>query len=388
MLTIKQIEAAKPKEKSYRLSDSGGLFLFISKGGGKIWRFRYRKDGKEQTHVIGSYPEISLIEARKLHASAKSILATGGSLETTKETPQEKNIITFENVFREWYEFKKEVWSAGYRKEMLSMFNDDVLPIIGEEDIASMDPLRVVDVIRHFESRGAMERASKARRRCGEVFRYAVITGRSKYNPAPDLVDAERGYRKQHYPFLTVDQIPSFNRSLASYSGSIISKTATQVLQYTALRTKELRSMQWSDVDFENKLITISSDVMKNRKPHVVPMSNQVVALMEQLKPVTSAISSFVFPGRNDKRKPISENAVLLVIRQIGFDGLASGHGFRHQFSTILYDSNEFDSKWIEKQLAHSDKNSIRGVYNHAEYLPMRRKMMQWFADYIDEISK
>ncbi|OBU11681.1 tyrosine-type recombinase/integrase [Morganella psychrotolerans] len=387
MLTIKQIEAAKPKEKSYRLSDSGGLFLFISKGGGKIWRFRYRKDGKEQTHVIGAYPEISLIEARKLHASAKSILAAGGELEVKTPELPEKNITTFEIVFREWYEFKKEVWSDRYRKEMLSMFDDDVLPIIGNEDIASMDPLRVVDVIRHFENRGAMERASKARRRCGEVFRYAVITGRSKYNPAPDLVDAERGYRKSHYPFLTKEQIPAFNKALSAFSGSIISKTATQVLQYTALRTKELRSMQWSDIDLKNRVITISPEVMKNRKPHIVPMSDQVVALMEHIKPITEGISHLVFPGRNDKKKPISENAVLMVIRQIGFDGIASGHGFRHQFSTLL-NENGFDRDLIERQLAHVDRNVIRGIYNHAEYLDQRRSMMQWFADYVDEISK
>ena len=387
MLTIKQIEAAKPKEKSYRLSDSGGLFLFISKGGGKIWRFRYRRDGKEQTHVIGAYPEISLIEARKLHASAKSILAAGGELEVKNPELPEKNITTFEIVFREWYEFKKEVWSDRYRKEVLSMFDDDVLPIIGNEDIASMDPLRVVDVIRHFENRGAMERASKARRRCGEVFRYAVITGRSKYNPAPDLVDAERGYRKSHYPFLTKEQIPAFNKALSAFSGSIISKIATQVLQYTALRTKELRSMQWSDIDLKNRVITISAEVMKNRKPHIVPMSDQVVALMEQIKPMTESVSPLVFPGRNDKEKPISENAVLVVIRQIGFDGIASGHGFRHQFSTLL-NENGFDRDLIERQLAHVDRNVIRGIYNHAEYLDQRRSMMQWFADYIDEISK
>lgn len=387
MLTIKQIEAAKPKEKSYRLSDSGGLFLFISKGGGKIWRFRYRRDGKEQTHVIGAYPEISLIEARKLHASAKSILAAGGELEVKNPELPEKNITTFEIVFREWYEFKKEVWSDRYRKEVLSMFDDDVLPIIGNEDIASMDPLRVVDVIRHFENRGAMERASKARRRCGEVFRYAVITGRSKYNPAPDLVDAERGYRKSHYPFLTKEQIPAFNKALSAFSGSIISKIATQVLQYTALRTKELRSMQWSDIDLKNRVITISAEVMKNRKPHIVPMSDQVVALMEHIKPITEGISHLVFPGRNDKKKPISENAVLMVIRQIGFDGIASGHGFRHQFSTLL-NENGFDGDLIERQLAHVDRNVIRGIYNHAEYLDQRKNMMQWFADYIDEISK
>lgn len=390
MLTIKQIEAAKPKDKSYRLADSGGLFLFISKGGGKIWRFRYRKNGKEQTYVIGAYPDISLIDARKLHAKAKSTLANGGELEQKEKKDPELvvNFVTFETVFKEWYEFKKDTWSEGYRKEMLSMFDNDILPIIGNEDVASIDPLKIVDVIRHFESRGAMERASKARRRCGEVFRYAVITGRSKYNPAPDLADAEKGYEKKHYPFLIVSEIPAFNKALSTYSGSIISKIATQVLQYTGARTVEMRTMKWCNVDFDEQVINIDQSVMKGRRKHLIPMSSQVIALMKQIEPITRPLSEYVFAGRNDRRKPISENAVLSVIKRIGYDGIASGHGFRHQMSTILYDSDLFDSKWIEKQLAHVDKNSIRGIYNHAEYLEKRRKMMQWFADYIDEISK
>ncbi|MEQ4671237.1 tyrosine-type recombinase/integrase [Providencia manganoxydans] len=390
MLTIKQIEAAKPKDKSYRLADSGGLFLFISKGGGKIWRFRYRKNGKEQTYVIGAYPDISLLDARKLHAKAKSTLANGGELEQKEKKDPELvvNFVTFETVFKEWYEFKKDTWSEGYRKEMLSMFDNDILPIIGNEDVASIDPLKIVDVIRHFESRGAMERASKARRRCGEVFRYAVITGRSKYNPAPDLADAEKGYEKKHYPFLIVSEIPAFNKALSTYSGSIISKIATQVLQYTGARTVEMRTMKWCNVDFDEQVINIDQSVMKGRRKHLIPMSSQVIALMKQIEPITRPLSEYVFAGRNDRRKPISENAVLSVIKRIGYDGIASGHGFRHQMSTILYDSDLFDSKWIEKQLAHVDKNSIRGIYNHAEYLEKRRKMMQWFADYIDEISK
>lgn len=390
MLTIKQIESAKPKDKSYRLADSGGLFLFVSKGGGKIWRFRYRKESKEQTYVIGPYPEISLLEARKLHAKAKSTLANGGELEQKekKEPLQNVSFVSFEDVFREWYEFKKDTWSDGYRKEMLSMFNDDVLPIIGADDIANIDPVKIVDVIRHFEKRGAMERASKARRRCGEVFRYAVITGRSKYNPAPDLVDAEKGYDRKHYPFLATSEIPEFNRKLKTYSGSVISKIATQVLQYTGARTIEMRTMKWCNVDFDGAVVNIDPSVMKGRRRHLIPMSSQVIELMRQIEPITRPISEYVFSGRSDRRKPISNTAVLAVIKRIGYDGIASGHGFRHQMSTILYDSDLFDSKWIEKQLAHVDKNSIRGIYNHAEYLEKRRNMMQWFADYIDEISK
>jgi len=163
----------------------------------------------------------------------------------------------------------------------------------------------------------------------------------------------------------------------------IVSLVATQVLQYTALRTKELRSMQWANVDFETRLISIDASVMKTRKSHIVPMSQQVVDLLQKLKPISEPVSEFVFPGRNDKKKPISENAILLVIRQIGFEGLASGHGFRHQFSTIL-NENEWPHDAIERQLAHSDKNSIRGIYNHAQYLDKRREMMQWWADWID----
>ncbi|PHM54901.1 integrase [Xenorhabdus hominickii] len=211
-----------------------------------------------------------------------------------------------------------------------------------------IETLVLLKVIRQFEERGAMEQASKARRRCGEVFRYAIVTERAKYNPAPDLVDAMTGYKKKNYPFLTVDQISSFNQALSSYSGSVISKIATQVLQYTALRTKELRSMQWNDVDFDNKLINIEPEIMKNRKPHVIPMSNQVIELLKTLHPITSSISNFVFAGRNDKKKPICENAVLQVIRQIGYDGIASGHGFRHQFSTIL-NEHGFSHDLIER---------------------------------------
>ncbi|MEQ5184316.1 tyrosine-type recombinase/integrase [Providencia alcalifaciens] len=387
-LNVKQVEAAKAQDKPYKLTDGGGLYLNVSTTGAKSWRLKYRFDKKEKLLTIGLYPSVSLSEARKARDKAKDDLANGiDPSDIKKEKKFAKVEDTFTQVFREWFDFKKDTWSEIYRKELLSMFDNDILPIIGKTQVKEADPLELIKVIRHFEDRGAMERASKARRRCGEVYRYAIITGRAKYNPAPDLVDAERGYRKKHYPFLTKEQIPQFNKALRSFSGSIVSKIATQVLQYTALRTKELRSMQWSDVDFETNTISIPAEIMKNGKPHVVPMSKQVIQLMTQMKSMTGDISNFVFAGRNDKRKPISENAVLLVIRQIGFDGIASGHGFRHQFSTIL-NENGFDRDLIERQLAHVDRNAIRGIYNHAEYLDQRREMMQWFADYLDDISK
>jgi integrase len=382
MLTIKQIDAAKPKDKPYRLLDSNGLYLYVPVTGKKVWQLRYKLDGKEKVLTVGKYPLMSLQEARDKAWLAKKDVSVGVDPVKAKKLSVKNN--SFNSIYQEWYEHKKQVWSEVYSTELSRMFQDDILPLIGGMEINEIEPMQILEVIRRFEDRGAMERANKARRRCGEVFRYAIVTGRAKYNPAPDLADAMKGYRKKNYPFLPADQIPAFNKALAGFSGSIVSRIATQVLQYTVLRTKELRSMQWSNVDFETRTITIAEEVMKGRRPHLVPMSDQVISLLEALKPVTQPISRFVFAGRNDKTKPISENAVLLVIRQIGYEGLASGHGFRHQFSTIM-NEHEWPADAIEKQLAHANSGSIRGIYNHAQYMDKRREMMQWWADWLDE---
>ncbi|TGD96016.1 integrase [Salmonella enterica subsp. enterica serovar Poona] len=382
MLTIKQIDAAKPKDKPYRMLDSNGLYLYVPVTGKKVWQLRYKLDGKEKVLTVGKYPLMSLQEARDKAWLAKKDVSVGVDPVKAKKLSVKDN--SFGSIYQEWYEHKKQVWSEVYSTELSRMFQDDIMPLIGGMDINEIEPMQILEVIRRFEDRGAMERAIKARRRCGEVLRYAIVAGRAKYNPAPDLADAMKGYRKKNYPFLPADQIPDFNKALAGFSGSLVSRIATQVLQYTALRTKELRSMQWSNVDFETRTITISEEVMKGRRVHLVPMSDQVVSLLETLKPVTQPISGFVFAGRNDKTKPISENAVLLVIRQIGYEGLASGHGFRHQFSTIM-NEHEWPADAIEKQLAHANSGSIRGIYNHAQYMDKRREMMQWWADWLDE---
>ncbi|ARF50973.1 tyrosine-type recombinase/integrase [Pantoea stewartii] len=381
MLTVKPIEAAKPKDKPYRLLDSNGLYLYIPASGKKVWQLRFKLDGKEKILTVGKYPHVSLQEARDKAWQARKDVADGIDPVRTKKRSEKDN--SFSVIYKEWYAHKRQVWSEGYATELQRMFETDILPLIGAMEMDEIEPMALLSVVRRIEERGAMERANKARRRCGEVFRYAIVTGRAKYNPAPDLADAMKGYRKKNFPFLPADQVPAFNQALAGYSGSIVSKVATMVLQYTALRTKELRSMRWSDVDFATGLITIDESVMKSRKPHIVPMSRQVTELLKTLKPVTEPVSQFVFAGRNDKRKSISENAVLLVIRQIGYEGLASGHGFRHQFSTILHE-HEWPSEAIERQLAHTDKHSVRGIYNHAQYLDKRREMMQWWADWVD----
>lgn len=385
MLTVKQLEAAKPTDKSYRLADSGGLFLFVPPSGKKVWRMRYRFEGKEKTLVIGPYPEIPLTEARAKQSEAKMKLLAGVDPAEQKQAIKKKEkkelADTFGDIFREWHTHKSKVWSKGYADEMMSMFTDDILPIIGHLKMDDVEPMVLLKVIRIFEDRGAMERADKARRRCGEVFSYAIVTGRARFNPSRDLAGAMRGYRKKNYPFLPMHRIHEFQDALNAYGGWIVTKIATQILHYTAMRTIELRSLLWAGIDYENRLISVDPEVMKGRRLHVIPMSEQVIELFRFLQNITGQYE-LCFPGRNDRKKPISENAILGVIRNIGYEGQTSGHGFRHQFSTVLNEKH-WNSDAIEMQLAHVS-GGTRSVYNHAAYLDTRREMMQWWADYLD----
>lgn len=386
MLTVKQIDAARPAEKPYRLADASGLFLYVPPSGKKVWRMRYRFDGKEKTLVIGPYPEISLTEARAKQSEAKMKLLAGVDPAEQKQAikKKEKKALadTFGDIFMEWHAHKSKVWSKGYADEMMSMFSDDILPIIGHQKMDDVEPMVLLKVIRLFEDRGAMERADKARRRCGEVFSYAIVTGRARYNPSRDLAGAMRGYRKKNYPFLPMHRIHEFQSALNAYGGWIVTKIATQILHYTAMRTIELRSLVWAGIDYENRLISVDPEVMKGRKLHVIPMSEQVIELFRFLQNITGQYE-LCFPGRNDRKKPISENAILGVIRNIGYEGQTSGHGFRHQFSTVLNEKH-WNSDAIEMQLAHVS-GGTRSVYNHAAYLDTRREMMQFWADWLEE---
>ncbi|QWA09506.1 tyrosine-type recombinase/integrase [Sodalis ligni] len=385
-LSVRQIETLKPQEKPYKLADGGGLFLHITPTGNKSWRLKYRFEGKEKLMTFGLFPAITLGEARKQRDKARALLAAGVDPSEEKKSRKAESLVTSGNTFKsitlEWYDSRKRTWSEKYAGEMISMFDKDIFPFIGDTPITEIKPLMLLGVLRKFEERGAMERARKARRRCGEVFRYAIGTGRADYNPAPDLSIALGAPKPGHYPFLLESDLGVFNQALAAYGGGILVKVATQVLQLTGLRTVELRESRWSFIDFENAIWEIPPELMKSRRPHIVPMSRQVIALLEFLKPITGNYS-YIFPGRSNKKRPISENSVLGVIKRIGFDGRASGHGFRHTMSTILNDHG-FDSDLIERQLAHIDRNKVRGIYNHAQYLDKRREMMQWYADYLD----
>ncbi len=237
-----------------------------------------------------------------------------------------------------------------------------------------------------MESRGATEKAKKVRQRCSEVFRYAIVTGRAEYNPAADLTSEMSGHESKHYPFLTVEELPDFFKALAGYTGSPLVVLAARLLILTGVRTGELRGAFWSEFDLEKAVWEIPADRMKMKRPHLVPLSTQALEIVQQLKVMTGQYP-LVFPGRNDPRKTMSEASINQVFKRIGYTGKVTGHGFRHTMSTILHEEG-FNTAWIETQLAHVDKNSIRGAYNHAKYLEGRRNMMQWYADYISQFGK
>lgn len=389
MLTIKAIDSAKPKDKPYKLPDFESLYLYITPSGTKSWRYDYQFNGKRKTLTIGKYPYISLSEARNEKELARQLLAHGKdpSFERKKSAllANVESDNTFKSIASEWHSSKKSTWSKKYANEIISIFERDIYPFIGNEPINKIKPLEMLTVLKAIENRGALEIAKKARMRCGEVFRYAIITGRAEVNPTAELSSAMAKTQSKNFPFLATDaEMSEFLNALKGYSGNILTRYATMLLIYTVPRTIELLTLKWSNINFEQKLATIDEEVVKKDRVHLIPLATQVIEILKFLQPITGH-SEFVFPNRNHPSKPMSNGAILHVIRRLGFANRASGHGFRHQFSSVL-NEHGFNRDWIEKQLNH-EEGSVRGIYNHAQYLEGRREMMQWYADYIDGLT-
>lgn len=388
-LTDLEIRRSKPREKSYTLNDGNGLSLLIEPNGSRGWRFRYRFDGKPKMISLGTYPDVTLNDARLKRDDARKQVAGGiNPSDVRKEdklAKQGRNENTFEAIAREWYAKRIDRWSESYGEEMMKTFEADVFPIIGRRPIADIKPMELMAVLSKLDERGATEKLRKVRQRCGEVWRYAIVTGRADYNPAPDLASAFAPHKKEHYAFLATDELPEFFRTLNTYSGSSVVKLAMRLQVLTGLRPGELRQGEWAEIDFDKRLWEVPPARMKKRRPHCVPLSDQAIVILEQLRLITGNYQ-FIFPGRIQHSKPMSEMAMNVLIRRIGYAGRVTGHGFRHTMSTILHEQG-YNTAWIETQLAHVDKNSIRGTYNHAQYLDGRREMLQWYADYMDSLE-
>lgn len=388
-LTATEIKAARPKEKAYKLSDGGGMYLEVFPNGTKSWRLKYRIGGKEKRVVFGVYPTVTLAEARTKRDEAKRILAAGGDPGKEKQAEKQAKVMAVANSFEwlalEWHEHKRPNWSAGYASDILEYLKKDIFPFLGPRAITDIKPAEMLAVLRKMEQRSVLDKLKKTRQACRQIFTYAVITGRAENNPVVDLASALKAPMQKYFPHLLTDQIPGFLRALNDYTDSIITRNATRLLMLTGLRTIELRASEWSDIDFDKSVWNIPADRMKMRRPHIVPITRRVKELLEEVHQLTGR-GKYIFPGRNDAGKSMSEASINQVIKRIGYDGKATDHGFRHTMGAIL-DEQGYNTAWIETQLALVDKNSIRGTYNHAQYLDGRREMLQWYADCMDSLE-
>ncbi|MCU7796489.1 MAG: tyrosine-type recombinase/integrase [Candidatus Thiodiazotropha sp. (ex Myrtea spinifera)] len=388
-LTDSAIRNAKPKEKNYKLTDGGGLYLLVTTKGGKWWRLDYRFNGKRKTLSMGVYPDVSLKSARDRRAGAKTQLADGidpGEIRKATKASQ-SDADGFEAVAREWWGKHEPTWSKTHSSRIIQRLEKDVFPWIGNRSIGEISAPELLTVLRRIESRGALETAHRIHQSCGQIFRYAVATGRAQRDPSADLKGALPPTRQKHHASITdPKKIGELLRVIDGYEGSLVTRCALQLASLTFVRPGELRHAEWAEIDLDKKEWRIPPEKMKMRTLHIVPLSTQALTVLNEIKPLTGR-GKYVFPGVRTNRRPMSENTVNAALRRMGYTKEEmTGHGFRSMASTLLNEQG-WHRDAIERQLAHAERNSVRAAYNYAEHLPERIKMMQWWADYLDKLK-
>ncbi|WP_046205897.1 tyrosine-type recombinase/integrase [Acinetobacter radioresistens] len=385
MLTDAQIRKIKPFEKKKRYSDEKGLYLEVTPAGGKFWRLKYRFNGRESTLTIGSYPEISLAQARRSRDEARIQLYQNIDPNAVKnQRLQQINENTlFQILAMEWMEDRKAVIKDATYLRDLSVFEKDLFPYIGKMPIDQIKGKDIFACAKRIEERGAQEMARRSIPLAGRVFRYAIRKGLIENDPTPHLQEALKPRKVKHMARLDISEFPAFLARMDRYHGNIVIKTALQLMTLTFVRTAELRLMEWDEIDFESKLWRIPADKMKMALPHIVPLSRQAIELLEILRPITG-MKQYVFYNYSTA-KPISSNALLCAIRTMGYNGKMTGHGFRGLASTTLHEQGYMHDA-IEVQLAHRVGNAVSQAYNHAQHMDYRIKMMQEWSDFIDSL--
>ncbi|MCB4811670.1 tyrosine-type recombinase/integrase [Methylovorus menthalis] len=383
--------ATSEGKKIRKLSDGAGLYLWVYDSGEKYWRYRYVIDGKEKSLSLGVYPKVTLQSARKLAVEKGCLLANG------KDPSQERKLAkierkiaadnSFESVAREWYGKYLRTWVDSHAADVMRRLEYNIFPKIGKRPISQITGPELLDVIQDIERRGAFDAAHKTLGMVGQVFRYGIATGRCAYDLAAALRGALTPVNRKHQPAVRPEKFPQLMRDIAKYhqTGGLDTQYGIQLLAHTFLRTGELIGSRWSEVNFEERIWEIPAERMKMNNAHLVPLSDQVIAILNALKPLSRG-SDFILPGRNHMVS-ISNNTILSALYKLGYKGKMTGHGFRSVASTILNETG-FNPDVIERQLAHSERNEVRGAYNRAEYIKDRRYMMQWWSDYIDAVTE
>lgn len=386
---------AKPKEKPYKLSDAGGLFLLVQPNGSRLWRLAYRFTGKQKTLAIGGYPLISLADARARRDDAKRLLLDGKDPGEEKKAAKRElhkaETSVFRAIAKEWFDNQGDRWAESYATRIWSRIEDDLLPPLGDRQINEIQPLEMLDALRKIEARGAIESAKRIKNYASQVFQYALVTGRCDRDITADIGRALKPIPKnsvKRRASLKVDELPEFLRKLDSYDGEEETQLALSMILLTFVRTNEVRfavKQEFENLDGKEPLWRIPDQRMKMKLPHLVPLAPQVVPVVQRLIDMNPK-SDLLFPSMDGNRtgnKAMSENTMIYAMYRMGYRSRATVHGFRSTASTVL-NERQFSSDIIERQLAHVEQNEVRAAYNAAEWLPQRREMMNWWADFID----
>ena len=391
-LTALKVQKAKPQNKSFTLFDGGGLFLLVTRAGGKLWRFKYRFKGKAKILSFGVYPEISLLDARQRKDEARKQVAHGIDPAVVKKekrqaATEEKE--TFETIAREWHAKFMPTWTSGHANTLMSRLERDLFPWIGKNPIKNITAPELLGALRRVEARGALESAHRIRTIAGQVFRYGVATGRCERDPSADLRGALPQPNKKHLASITdPKEVAPLLRAIGSYRGTFIVKCALSLAPLLFVRPGELRHAEWTEIDLDEALWNIPAEKMKMKEPHLVPLCRQAVEILTELRQLTGD-GKFLFPSLRSNKRAMSNNAILAALRRMGYDkDTMSGHGFRAMARTILDEVLQVRVDFIEQQLAHAVKDPNGRAYNRTKHLKERIKMMQLWADYLDGLKQ
>jgi integrase len=384
------IRSLKPTGKVEKHSDGGGLYLHLSPTGGKLWRMAYRFEGKQKTLSFGAYPAVSLKDARQKSDVAKEQLAKGidpgAHKQAVKAAVRAETENTFEIIAREWFDKNEGFWVDTHAEKIIRRMENYIFPLIGSRPVSQVTAPELLEALRRMEAGGAPDAAHRALQNCGRIFRYAIATGRAERDTAADLRGALAPVKSSNLASIKEPKaIGTLLRDIDAYTGNLIVRAALRMAPYVFVRPGELRRAEWAEFDLGGAEWRIPAARMKMRQVHIVPLARQVVGIIEDLRQYTGH-GRFLFPSMRANSTPISDMTLLAGLRRLGYGKeQMTVHGFRSMASTLLNEQG-YNRDWIERQLAHGERNSIRAAYNYAEYLPERRRMMQEWADYLDEL--
>lgn len=381
----------EPEAKAYREHDGNGLYFRVKPSGQKLWELRYTKPftGARSWLGLGPYPSVTGAMAREKAQQARTLIAQDIDPSTHKKASaaaeRAKAESTFEPLAREWYASRKGNWGDGYSKRVIGALELHIFPTLGKRSYVDITSMEWMETFRVMEKKGILDQMANVRRYCKEIYDLARVTGRATNNPVDGLDKFLQTKPSENYAHVSEQELPDLLRAVESYHGARAVKLGLRLLIINGLRPTEVRAARWAEFDIDNALWTIPAGRMKKDREHLVPLSTQSLEILAELRQLSGAYD-LVFPGHRDRTKPLSNMVFNMALRRLGYQGLQTGHGFRHIASTLL-NEHGFDENHVEAQLSHKKKGTA-GVYNKAKYLEPRRKMMQWYADYLDALRK